>query len=302
MSDDLIINPAHIGVDPSTLPDMSMDGAPIDKSAVIHNIVEIPIEADTMRYLIMRHSLINDYLHGVGHGDDRLTCTDVYSIYDIACVKISSTLYNTYRPQWHGKAIEIDEETAKYGAAFFSEIRPVAKLWEASQDHYAGIKKPVEITPEIVKMVLTFMHAFAKMIVEAEYDRRFHEMIDTSEVERESWHIQKLEAKEFLKDPNLPTPFIDYIAESHGWTKMDLVKKIAHKAEQHHLQIATMLVDMQKVLKQFKNCSTIWDMNILYENYLGVMMPTNQAIELGLCVSETDWTRKVAVKVHEFGF
>jgi hypothetical protein len=254
-----------------------------------------------IKYYIMRHSLINDYLHGDGHGDEHLTCTDVYSIYDIACVKISDTLYNSFRPQWQGKAIEIDRDTAFYGSAFFSEIRDVAKVWEANNPNYPT-KTPIELTPEIKAIVIKYMYMFAKMIIEAEYDRRFHEMIDTSEIERESWDIQKYEAREFLKDSSLPTPFIDYLAESHNINKKDLVEKIFEKVENHHLRVSQMLVDMQKLLKKFEKTDTIWDMNILYEDYLGVMMPTTQAIELGRVVSATDWTRVEEVRVHEFGF
>jgi hypothetical protein len=59
---------------------------------------------------------------------------------------------------------------------------------------------------------------------------------------------------------------------------------------------------MQKLLKLFKNVSTIWDLNILYEDYFNIMMPQSQAIVLGRTVSETDWTRLTEVKSNGFNF
>lgn len=267
-------------------------------------VPEAPIsEPVKIRYLIMRQSLVNPYLSGDGFGDPNLTCTDVYSLYDVACIRISDTLYNTFRPQWTGKCIEIDERTAFYGAALFSEIREYGKIFEAEEGHYEKVKKKIDITPEISAMVLDFMYKFAKMIIEVEFDDRYHELADTSVIERNSWEIQKHEAREYLNDKvNSYTPFLDYLAVERELDKEVLANKILEKAEEYEDNLSTLLVKFQKLLKEFKNAKTIWDMNILYEKYLGIMMPQRQAVELGLTVSEEDWTRKVPVKAHAFGF
>ena len=80
--------------------------------------------------------------------------------------------------------------------------------------------------------------------------------------------------------------------------------KILQKAEAYQDKLSTMLVSMQKLKKQFKNSTSIKDINILYEDYLGVMMPTTQAIEMGRTLSATDWARKpeYEVKANEFNF
>lgn len=257
----------------------------------------------TMKYLITRQKMVTPYLHGDGFGDPNLTCTDVYSLFDVSCIKISETLYNTFRPEWTGKFIEIDERTAFYGAALFSEIRPQGKIYEAENDSYAKVKKPIDLTPEIIAYVRDFMYKFAKMILEVEFDDRYHELADTSVLERNSWEIQKHEAREYLNDKTgSVTPFLDYIAQEHGVTKDVLANKILSKAEEYEDNLSTLLVKFQKIIKEFKNAETIWDLNILYEKYFGILMPERQAIELGLTVSETDWTRKVPVKVNAFGF
>jgi hypothetical protein len=59
---------------------------------------------------------------------------------------------------------------------------------------------------------------------------------------------------------------------------------------------------MQKIKKLFESATSIRDINILYEDYFGVLMPSTQAIELGRTVSETDWTRTNEVKIYEFNF
>lgn len=269
--------------------------------------IQIPdspmVKIPKIKYLIMRQSSVNQYLSGDGFGDPNLICTDVYSLYDVACIRISETLYNTFRPQWTGKCIEVDERTAFYGAALFGEIRPQGKIFEAEEGHYTKVKKAIDITPEISAIVLDFMYKFAKMIIEVEFDDRYQELADTSVIERNSWEIQKHEAREWLANQETSyTPFLDYLAEEKEMDKTALANKILQKAEEYEDNLSTLLVKFQKLIKEFKNAKTIWDMNILYEKYFGIMMPEKQAIDLGLTVSETDWTRKVEVKSHAFGF
>jgi len=255
-----------------------------------------------MKYLIMKQSDINDFLHGDGHGDPNLICTDVYSLYDISCIRISDTLYNSLRPLFKSKAQEISEEVAYYGPGLFSDIRPVAKLWEAGQDHYSKIKVPVEVTPEIESMVTEFMYKFAKAIIESEFDRRYEEVANSSKFELASWEIQKHEAQEFLNNPETAvTPFLDYIAIEREFDKTELANKILEKSEKWHDDLSTQLVKFQKLVKEFQAARKIWDMNLLYEKYFGILMPNKQAIELGLQNPET-WERTTEVKINEFGF
>jgi antitoxin component HigA of HigAB toxin-antitoxin module len=255
-----------------------------------------------MKFLIMKQSDINAYLHGDSHGDPNLVCTDVYSLYDISCVRISDTLYNSLRPLFRTKAQEISEEVAYYGAGLFGDIRPIAKIWEAGQDHYSKVKVPIEVTPEIAAMVTEFMYKFAKAIIESEFDRRFDELADSSKTEITSWEIQKHEAKEYLDNPETAiTPFLDYIAIERGFEKAELANKILEKSEKWYDDLSTQLVTFQKLIKEFQAARTIWNMNLLYEKYFGILMPNAQAIELGLQDPDT-WERAIEVKVNEFGF
>ena len=94
------------------------------------------------------------------------------------------------------------------------------------------------------------------------------------------------------------------MATERGEDKTVLANKILQKAEAYQDKLSTMLVAMQKLKKQFKNSTSISDINILYEDYLGVMMPTAQAVEMGRTLSTTDWARKPEYEVmaNEFNF
>jgi len=63
-----------------------------------------------------------------------------------------------------------------------------------------------------------------------------------------------------------------------------------------------MLVTYQKLKKKFEDADTVWDLNILYEDHIGIMMPQSQAIEMGRTISDTDWDRKPEYEVDAYVF
>lgn len=262
--------------------------------------------------------------------DDRFIFKELYDLLNVSCIEISTEMYGIHSKTWNGKYIEITEDTAKLGSTLFSEVRDTAKLWEISGLESPGLtgneraevfeqypevkaeKVPTDMnevrgTMTIKEHVLVFMKAFAKEIIEEEYQSRFLALRNTCELESASWEIQKHEAREWLTNAGLNgsvTPFLDYLATERGEDKTVLANKILQKAEAYQDKLSTMLVAMQKLKKQFKNSTSISDINILYEDYLGVMMPTTQAIELGRTLSTTDWARKPEYEVmaNEFNF
>ena len=284
-----------------------------------------------MKYLIIKQSLLDPQLFMEGDAyDDRFVFKELYDLLNVSCIKVSSQMYSIHSKVWNGKYIEISEDTAKLGSTLFSEVRDTAKLWEISGLDGPGLtgnenpevfeqypeataeKVPVSMnevrgTMTIKEHVLVFMKAFAKEIIEEEYQSRFLALRDTCELESASWEIQKHEAREWLTNAGLNgsvTPFLDYLATERGEDKTVLSNKILTKAEGYQDKLSTMLVAMQKLKKQFKNTTSITDINTLYEDYLGVMMPTTQAIEMGRTLSATDWARKPEYEVmaNEFNF
>ena len=284
-----------------------------------------------MKYLIIKQSLLDPQLFMEENAyDDRFVFKELYDLLNVSCIKVSSQMYSIHSKTWNGKYIEITEDTATLGSTLFSEVRDTAKLWEISGLDGPGLtgnenpevfeqypeataeKVPVSMdevrgTMTIKEHVLVFMKTFAKEIIEEEYQARFLALRDTCELESASWEIQKHEAREWLTNAGLNgsvTPFLDYLATERGEDKTVLSNKILTKAEGYQDKLSTMLVAMQKLKKQFKNTTSITDINTLYEDYLGVMMPTTQAIEMGRTLSTTDWARKPEYEVmaNEFNF
>lgn len=284
-----------------------------------------------MKYLIIKQSLLDPQLFMEENAyDDRFIFKELYDLLNVSCIQVSSQMYSIHSKVWNGKYIEISEDTATLGSTLFSEVRDTAKLWEISGLDGPGLtgnenpevfeqypeataeKVPISMnevrgTMTIKEHVLVFMKAFAKEIIEEEYQYRFLALRDTCELESASWEIQKHEAREWLTNAGLNgsvTPFLDYLATERGEDKTVLSNKILTKAEGYQDKLSTMLVAMQKLKKQFKNTTSITDINTLYEDYLGVMMPTSQAIEMGRTLSTTDWARKPEYEVmaNEFNF
>ena len=284
-----------------------------------------------MKYLIIKQSLLDPQLFMEENAyDDRFVYKELYDLHNISCIQVSAEMYGIHSKLWNGKYIEIEKDTAELGSTLFSEVRDTAKLWEISGLEGPGLtgnerqevidqypeataqKVPIDMNSTVGSMtvkehVLTFMKAFAKEIIEDEFQKRFIAMRDTCELESASWEIQKHEAREWLTNNGANgsvTPFLDYLATERGEDKTVLANKILQKAETYQDKLSTMLVAMQKLKKQFKNTTTIKDINTLYEDYLGVMMPTAQAVEMGRTLSNDDWARKPEYEVmaNEFNF
>lgn len=259
-----------------------------------------------MKYILIKTGAINDQMVHNGGGDENVHCSELFQIHDVSCLEIADTLYATLRTSWDIRIAELDYNTAYWGSMFFSEIRTVGKILEPDSIWTQPIKVPVEITPELTNYIVTFMAQVAIEILNQEFDRRFKASLSVSLVEKESWEIQKWEAREWLAYGDAEghrTPFLDYLAEEKQIDKTTLANKILAKAESYADNLSDMLVVYQRLVKEVKSKTTVWDLNIFYEDYLGVLMPDTQAVQIpGRTVSETDATRVKEVKIYEFNF
>ena len=254
-----------------------------------------------MHYIIIRDDIINKYETGTSHGNESMICDTLFSLYNFSCTKIGDEMFDTIRSTLgKTKYLEVDSQQAIDGTLFFSETREEIKTWEESDPHYpeyweddartipreTGSKSaPRPMTDQEKTNTVAFMKIFAKEVIEEEFSRKYLALSDKSDLEIASWEIQKHEAREFLTygegDPAHITPFLDYCANEREIDKTTLANKILVKAEEYQDKLSTMLVESQKILKKFKLCTTIWDLNILYADYLGYLLPNNQAIALG---------------------
>jgi hypothetical protein len=256
----------------------------------------------TYRYIVLRQELVDGMMHGNPGGDYNMTCQEMYSLMNMCCMQFSEGLYQTLKPTWaKEKIIELDAETAYYGCTFFSEIRATAKLWEAKTAWY-GEKTPVQITPEITGYILTVMKAFATEIVQYEFERRFLTMRDASDLEAASWQIQREEATAFLANSSATTPFLDFLSTEKAMDKTVLANSIVQAAQTYHMNLAQLLIQEHQLLDKFNACTTVWDINILYEDHFGITMPIKQAIALGRTISDTNWNRLPQWRVKGNGY
>lgn len=243
-----------------------------------------------MKYIITKTEIMKPYF-GMGSGDANMYCRDLYTLFDLSCVEISSPLFDTIYPLLPAGYEEVTADEARYGSAFFSEVRSEVKIMnpESLMHETTGMPESekiiLTITDTISSYIVAFMYRFAKEIIEQEYNYRFKRVRNTTEIEQASWEIQKHEAKEWLEFAGADghvTPFLDYLATERVIDKTILANNILSKAEAYADKLSTELVKFQLLIKQFKICTTVWDMNILYEKYLGIMMPATQSAQLGL--------------------
>lgn len=284
------------------LPPALYQGPVVDKN---------PFIKDGRVYMIVGCNTVDPKYFDTSTGDDALWCQELYQLFGVTCVCMSEHLYETLSPYWqHEKVTLITEELAMNGRQFFADFRAAAKVWVPNTDPSAAentpdyIKREITLTDEIVEQVVEFMYIFAREIVNDEFERRFLRMRPGGYVEQVSWETQKHEAREWLAQGGANgsrTPFLDYLAAEHGLDKTALATKILVKAEVYQDALSDLLVQEQKVIKEFKNCTTVWDMNIKYEQYLGMPIPIKQAKAMGLTEGPDSDIRTTEVP-HGFQF
>jgi hypothetical protein len=243
-----------------------------------------------MKYIITKTEPFRPYF-GMGDHDPTMYCRDLYTLFDLSCIEIAEPLFDTIYPLIPAGYEEITEDEAKYGSWFFSEVKDEVKVldvnlgWADTLAIPESAKVLFTLTDEIKAHVIQFMYRFAKEIIETEYNERFRKLNNTTELEKASWSIQKHEAKEWLTYQGADghvTPFLDYLSTERGIDKTVLSNKILEKAESYEDNLSTLLVKYQTLLKEFEVCTTVREINVLYEKYFGIMVPALQAREMGL--------------------
>ena len=189
---------------------------------------------------------------------------------------------------------EITEDVGRWGVKHFGEIRAVVKVTDedplSDDDLYkvsqSGPKTAIELPQERIDAAITFMKLSAKLIIEDEYDRKFLSLkAEDSKLEQYFWNAQVTEANNLEGE----TPILNSIATAKGIAVSDVAASVLTGNKAFN-EKALALYDAMVTLKQkFTDCATIKELNVLWEDYLGVAMPQSQAIELGN-VEEDGWT------------
>ena len=200
--------------------------------------------------------------------------------------------------------VEFTEEELGAGQKFSHEIRGYHKDYVGEMKDDGKIvyeKKRLPMTEKKIANALSYMKKISILVIEREFELRFKNFKNCHDVEQESWAYQVPEAKALLKNPEAETPFLNILAITRGMPKEVLAKKVIEKHNKYVLDYASLLGKYHAIRSQFKNCDNMWDMNILYEDYLHIGMPSAQGIAMGRM--DEDQTRlNGELKYGTFGF
>ena len=183
----------------------------------------------------------------------------------------------------------------KWGVKHFGEVRAIVKVTNddplSEDEEYALEQLPdgrtkVELPQERYDAAISFMKTAAKLIIEDEYDRKFLTLkAEESKLEQYLWSTQITEANNLEGE----TPLLNSIATAKGITVSEVATSVLAGNKTFNEKVQALYDAMLALKQEFKSCATIKELNVLWEKYLGIPMPQQQAIELGN-TEEDNWT------------
>lgn len=183
------------------------------------------------------------------------------------------------------KINEVDKDVAIFGIRSFGDIRPEIKIGisdysenaefddiptvEEYLSNYSKVKIPV--SEKRYDTIVKTMKLIAKLIIEDVFEKRFDSLdYNVTSLEKYSWNYQST-------DDN----FLKSISTIKNTSVEDLKKSIEISKKQYELKSKELYLNMISLKQKFYNCSTIKELNVLFEDYMGLPMPNTQALEEG---------------------
>ena len=211
----------------------------------------------------------------------------------------ANVIFNQYgvtvfsiEPEWvrelnrlSGSYEEVTETLGRWGTKHFGEIRAVVKVTDedplTEDDEYAleqldDGRTKVELPQERYDAAIAFMKVAAKLIIEDEYDRRFLTLkAEESKIEQYLWNAQIEEANNLEGE----TPLLNSIATTKGITVSEVAESVLAGNKTFNEKVQTLYNAMLALKKEFKDCTTVRELNVLWQKYMGVTMPYAQMLE-----------------------
>jgi hypothetical protein len=251
-----------------------------------------PLELETRKFIKDKEKVKEGYIYMMIH-EDALRLADIkqhettyyvlYNFCNVATIRMNKLVFETVKSAFR-RYVEIPEKEFTHGVRFQGETRAHYKEYDQVMDDTGEIKfeKVRKVTPkENIQLAVSFMKKQAILVIEHEFDLRFKNFKNCCDVETESWIYQLEEARKYKENPESKTPFLDILCMTRGMSKDVLVKRVLEHHDKYLIDYASLLGKYHAIRSQFKNCDNMWDMNILYEDYLNVGMPLKQAEMLG---------------------
>ncbi len=187
-----------------------------------------------------------------------------------------------------GSYEEVSEDIGKWGTKHFGEVRAVVKVTDedplSEDEEYALEQLPdgrtkVELPQERYDAAIAFMKIAAKLIIEDEYDRKFLTLkAEESKLEQYLWNTQITEANNLEGE----TPLLNSIATAKGIKVSEVATSVLAGNKTFNEKVQALYDAMLALKQKFKSCATIRELNVLWQEYMGVPMPYTQMVEEGL--------------------
>lgn len=251
-----------------------------------------PLELETKKFIKDKEHIQNgDVLMGLCEEDlkamelfqHETTYHNHFNFFSISVIRMKRDVFETLKSGLK-RYIEFTEKELHDGINYQGEIRQYSKDYISSMNENGEIvygKGKVPMNSSKIENALSFMKKMAILVIEREFELRFKNFKNCHDVEQESWAYQLPEAREYKNNPESKTPFLDILAMTRGMDKKNLVDKILKKHDKYVREYASLLGKYHAIRSQFKTVDNMWDMNILYEDYLNIGMPVVQAQKLG---------------------
>lgn len=204
---------------------------------------------------------------------------------------------------------ELSKDIAIFGFRSFGDIRQSIKISavdltenetfdENAYTEYSTSDSKVEIpvTKKRYDFILKAMKIAAKLIIEDTYNERYLALDSSvSDIERKCWEY-------FVDELNKESySFITKIAEAKEISPQLCIENIKLKKSHYDSSVKDLYAKMIKLKTEFNNCTTVRQLNRLYEDYMGIPMPQQQAFDEGRVeTNESGVTRKSVIPGLKF--
>lgn len=195
------------------------------------------------------------------------------------------------------RLVEIDKGVAIFGFKNWGDPRTEIKVYATSAeedndfediDVFSFAPEGEELTPlskitipmteKRTNAVISAMKLVAKLSIEDEYDVRYNNLIaKTSRLERESW-------KQQLSDE----AFCEELSKIKNMNLKSFTSLMQSKNDEYNAEVKRLYIECQQLKQKFYACETIKELNILFEDYFNVPMHSEQALEIGREILNTD--------------
>ena len=184
---------------------------------------------------------------------------------------------------------EIGKDLGQYGVQFFGEVRAVTKvssddevlddlddLYKVSSE---GDKAKIVLPEDKISAVIEFMKLAAKLIIEDEFDRKFLTLKSrNSKLEQFLWDAQVRESNNLEGE----TPVLNSIATAKAQEVKDVAAATLAGQADFKEKVIELNGKMLALKQEFKNCATIRELNVLWQKYMGISVPYQQAVEMDM--------------------